>query len=160
MPLIRLEDEQSPWPDIRDAAKILWLTSSNPDINALRDQLKVNYLNTLLSATDLHTGINGSRKAVLVASNEKLTIAFEGSAPGELIMNTWANAKGPNWWDIPYPVFTEGNRVHSFFRDMWYGMRAALFEAFSAAIQKIVEEGAVPKQIIVTGFSMGGGVST
>jgi hypothetical protein len=105
--------------------------------------------------------INISRRAVIVTERHKITLAFEGSDPNELINNTWANAKGPNWWYIPYPVFhDDGNRVHNFYRDMWHRMRQAIFVELDNAIQSLLLEGFVPSAIIVTGFSMGGGVST
>jgi hypothetical protein len=160
MLLPKLQDGPSQWSDIENAAQILALASANSDINAFRNQVAAHYPGTSVSATDLHTGINVSRRAVLVSCDENITIAFEGSDPTELWKNTWANAKGPNWWDLPYPVYTQGNRVHSFFRDMWHGMRPTLFGALSGVIQNIIPSDSVPRLITVTGFSMGGGVST
>jgi hypothetical protein len=84
MPLIRLQDGRSQWPDIKDAVKILWLASFNPDISVLRKQLGARYPNVSLSATDLHTGTNGSRRAFLVARTQNITIAFEGSGLKQL----------------------------------------------------------------------------
>jgi len=127
--LAELQDGPSQWPDIADAARILWLASISPDIIAFRQEMPIYYPNTSYSATELWTGLNASRRAVFVAIDENITIAFEGSDPNELVKNTWANAKGPNWWDIPYAVYDGGNRVHSFFRDMWYGMRDETFRA-------------------------------
>ena len=72
-------------------------------------------------------------------------------------MNTWTDGSG--WLGIPYPVFENGNRIHSFFRDMWHAMRQATFDALDSAVQDMAARGATPKQIIVTGFSMGGGIS-
>jgi hypothetical protein len=145
---------------MKNAARILWRASTNPDIDALRNTLRDEFSDPSLSAVDLYTGFNISRRAVLVCSKETITLAFEGSDPNELIKNAWANAKGPKWWNMPYPVYTDGNRVHSFFRDMWHAMRAAALDALSKAIESIVAKGAAPTRIVVTGFSMGGGVST
>ncbi|CAN9172557.1 unnamed protein product [Alternaria alternata] len=158
--LVELQDGPSLWPDIADAARILWLASISPDINAVRHQLPTYYPNTSYSATELWTGLNASHRAVFVAINESITIAFEGSDRNELVKNTWANAKGPNLWDIPYAVYNDGNRVHSFFRDMWHGMRDATFRALSEAIRNTKEKGSTPRKITITGFSQGGGVST
>jgi hypothetical protein len=160
MPLVKLQDGTSQWPDIKNAAQILQLTSVSPDTNTLRNQIAAHCVDTpLLLVTELHTGINVGRSAVLVLRGETVTIAFQGSHQDELVKNAWVNAKGPNWWDIPYPVYTGGHRVHSFFRDMWHGMRTALFSALAEAIQSISQRHSVPKLITVTGFSMGGGVS-
>ncbi|CAI9635564.1 unnamed protein product [Alternaria burnsii] len=158
--LAELQDGPSQWPDIADAARILWLASISPDIIAFRHELPTYYPNTSYSATELWTGLNASRRAVFVAIDENITIAFEGSDRNELVKNTWANAKGPNWWDIPYAVYDGGNRVHSFFRDMWYGMRDETFRALSEAIRNIKEKGSTPRKITIAGFSQGGGVST
>ncbi|KAH7079352.1 hypothetical protein BKA63DRAFT_563987 [Paraphoma chrysanthemicola] len=159
MPLIRLQPGSSQWPSIKHAAHILWRASTNPDINTLRTTLQTDVSDASLTAIDLYTGINLSRRAVLIHSGDTITLAFEGSDPNELIKNTWASAKGPNWWDLPYPVYVDGNRVHSFFRDMWHGMRDAAFQALGEAVQSILARGGAVKNIVVTGFSMGGGVS-
>jgi len=74
-------------------------------------------------------------------------------------MNTWVDGKKPGLFSQPYPVHENGNRTHSFYRDMWYGMRIATFEALSRAVSDMAKRGVEPKQIIITGYSMGGGVS-
>ncbi|KAF7190458.1 hypothetical protein HII31_08172 [Pseudocercospora fuligena] len=156
MPLVKLENSPTGWHDVKDAADILWRISLESEINTLRTSLRNHYSDPTLTIRDLHTGINNSRRAVLVSTKQKCTIAFEGSHPDEWYKNTWTDGKGPGWWEFPYPVYDEnGHRIHSFYRDMWYGMRTAAFAALDAAIDKICE----PKQIIITGFSMGGGVS-
>ncbi|KAF2034490.1 hypothetical protein EK21DRAFT_97575 [Setomelanomma holmii] len=43
---------------------------------------------------------------------------------------------------------------------MWHGMRKAASDELSKAVDGILAQGTTPKQIVVTGFSMGGGVST
>jgi hypothetical protein len=159
MPLIKLEDGHSQWPDVKDAAHILWRASTNPDIGQLRNILAEDFSDPSLSARDLHTGINASRRAALVCYHENITIAFEGSDSTELLKNLWTDGKGPNLWNLPYPVYTNGNRVHSFYRDMWHGMRATTFDALSKVVDDIAAKGGVPKSLIMTGFSMGGGVS-
>ncbi|KAH6288706.1 hypothetical protein HBI39_215510 [Parastagonospora nodorum] len=162
--LIRLQNGPSQWPDIKDAAHILWRASIHPEISPLRDTLAGDFSYPSLFAKDLHTGINSSRRAIIVRYHDNITIVFEGTGSDALVMNLWTNlwadAKGPNIWDIPFPVYTDGNRVHSFYRDMWHGMRASTLDALSEAVKCIVAKGNAPKSIVVAGFSMGGGVST
>jgi hypothetical protein len=79
MPLVKLRDKPSQWSDIRDAAQIHQLASANPDIDALRNQLAAHYVNSLPPVvTDLHTGINVGRSAVLVLRGEQLPSHFNG----------------------------------------------------------------------------------
>ncbi|KAF2006155.1 hypothetical protein P154DRAFT_559300 [Amniculicola lignicola CBS 123094] len=159
MPLVKLQDGPSQWKDIEDAAGILWRSTLTPDISAVATALQDHYQNPNLIVSELKTGFNVSRRAVVVCNSEKITIAFLGSDPKELHKNWWINAKGPAFWDWPYPVYENGNRIHSFFRDMWYGVRLATYGALSSAVEDMAARGATPKQIIVTGFSMGGGIS-
>jgi hypothetical protein len=70
------------------------------------------------------------------------------------------DGKGPGWWQLPYAVYEDGNRVHSFFRDMWWAMRQATYDALRCGVEDIAARDAVPEQIVISGFSMGGGVST
>ncbi|PVI05632.1 hypothetical protein DM02DRAFT_685435 [Periconia macrospinosa] len=159
MPLVRLQEGPSQWKDIKDAADTLWRSTLTPDISAVATALQDHYQNPNLSVSELNTGLNVSRRAIVVCNGEKITIAFLGSDPNELHMNLWTDAKGPAWWNVPYPVYENGNRVHSFFRDMWLGMRLATYDALSSVVEDIAARGATPKQIIVTGYSMGGGIS-
>lgn len=87
-------------------------------------------------------------------------LAFQGSAPDELHKNFGANGKGPNWWDFPYDVHVDGNRVHSFYLDMWNGMKNNVFSAVDNAVGAMRVQNETPKKFIIAGFSMGGGVST
>ncbi|KAH7130694.1 hypothetical protein B0J11DRAFT_430374, partial [Dendryphion nanum] len=157
--LVKLQNGPSQWNDIKDAANILWRSTLTPDFSTMTSAFQDHYQNPELSAKELHTGMNDSRRAIVVSNGEKITIAFLGSSPNELHMNLWINAKGPGWWEWPYPVYENGNRIHSFFRDMWHGMRQATFDALSSSLDDMVARGATPKQIIITGFSMGGGIS-
>ena len=63
--LIRLQNGRSQWPDVKDAAHILWRASTHSDTNALCNTLAGDFSDSL-SVKDLHTGINSSRRAVLV----------------------------------------------------------------------------------------------
>ncbi|KAI9701623.1 MAG: hypothetical protein M1820_006394 [Bogoriella megaspora] len=159
MPLVRLQDGPSQWSDIKDASDILWRSTVTPDINNVATVLRDQYQNAHLNVEELHTGMNVSRRAIIVSNGEKITIAFPGSDPKELHKNLWIDAKGPSWWDRPYPVYENGNRIHSFFRDMWHGMRSATYDALSRSVEDMTVRGATPKQITITGFSMGGGIS-
>ncbi|OAL45382.1 hypothetical protein IQ07DRAFT_684305 [Pyrenochaeta sp. DS3sAY3a] len=159
MPLVRLQDGPSQWKDIEDAASTLWRSTLFPDISVIATLLQDHYRNPNLRVSELKTRLSISRRGIVVCSAEKITIAFLGSDPNELHKSLWTDAKGPAWWDFPYPVYENGNRVHSFFRDMWHGMRQETYEALSSAVDEMAARGATPKQIIVTGFSMGGGIS-
>lgn len=85
---------------------------------------------------------------------------FQESADDEIHKNLWIFGKGPNWWDTPYPVHVNGNKVHSFYLDMWNGMRDAVFSALGNAVATMRDRGMMPKKLIIAGYSMGGGVST
>jgi predicted TIM-barrel enzyme len=49
--------------------------------------------------------------------------------------------------------------VHSFYLDMWLGMKAKALEGISEVVDDILNRGDV-EGIIITGHSMGGGLST
>ncbi|XP_014562611.1 hypothetical protein COCVIDRAFT_32541 [Bipolaris victoriae FI3] len=157
MKLVRLEGGPAQWYDVKDAADILWRSTLSPDINAITASLRDLYPNPTLTLSELHTGFNASRRGVVVCNNDKITIAFLGSDVMELYMNTWTDGAG--WLGIPYAVFENGNRIHSFYRDMWHAMRQAAFDALDRAVGDMAARGTTPKQIIVAGFSMGGGIS-
>ncbi|CAI6327759.1 unnamed protein product [Periconia digitata] len=159
MPLVELQDGPWEWWDIKDAADILWRSTLDPDIHNIASALQSHYQNPQLEVTELITGINASRRGIVVCNGEKITIAFLGCDSNELHMNMWVFAKGPSWWDIPYPVYENGHQVHSFFRDMWHAMRIAAYDAINMAVESMAARGSSPKQIIITGFSMGGGIS-
>ncbi|ORY01424.1 hypothetical protein BCR34DRAFT_637258 [Clohesyomyces aquaticus] len=156
---VRLQDGLSQWEDVKDAAGVLWRSTITPDISAIATGFQDHYENPDLTVSELNTGMNRSRRGLVVHNGEKITIAFLGSDPNELHMNMWTNGKGPGWWEPSYPVYENGNRVHSFFRDMWHAIRSGTYDALSIAVQDMAARGATPKQIIVAGFSMGGGIS-
>jgi hypothetical protein len=158
MPLAELSSGTQDWQDIKHAALVLCKASQIPDANALQSELH----NILATPTviDIHTGINHSRKAVLVSSEDTIVLAFLGSSDDEIVKNYWTHGRGPNWWDIPYPVHVNGDQVHSFYLDMWHGLKDALYLALTSAISKMQGDGIKPSKFIVAGISMGGGVST
>ncbi|KAI8931193.1 hypothetical protein NX059_011543 [Plenodomus lindquistii] len=159
MPLVKLKDGTTDWADVCHAAAALWCASKSPDLNTLRAALEERYSDPAVTAVDLWTGINNSPRGEVVCTNDTIIIAFEGSHPDELIKNTWTDGKGSNLWDLPYAVFTDGDCVHSFYRDMWWGMMQATFKGLDDAVKSISARGAQPRKIMVAGFSMGGGVS-
>lgn len=118
MPLVRLQDGQADWGDIKNAADILWKTSTIADMNTLRSELRNHYNDPTLDIVDLHTGRNARRKGTVTWYKETILIAFDGAAPDELYMNFWTHGKGPEWWQLPYTVHVNGHRVHSFYLDM------------------------------------------
>ncbi|KAL6707661.1 hypothetical protein ACN47E_003782 [Coniothyrium glycines] len=95
MPLVRLQNGQSQWNDIEDTAGTLWRSTQKPDISAIATALQDHHQNPNLSISELNIRFNASRRGVVVCNSEKITIAFLGSDPNELIMNMWINAKGP-----------------------------------------------------------------
>jgi hypothetical protein len=64
------------------------------------------------------------------------------------------DGKEPGWWKWPYPVYENGNRVHSFFRDMWWGMRQPTYDALRCAVEDIALRDAVPGQIVIAGCGL------
>lgn len=71
------------------------------------------------------------------------------------------DGRDPEWWKPHYPVYINENQVHSFYLDMWRGMETATYAALGNAVDEIVKKtGKPPNQIIITGHSMGGGIST
>lgn len=159
MPLVKLQDGPSQWNDIREAASVLHRGSNAPDMHTITNTLQTHYQNPNLTVSELQTGFNASRRGIVVCHDKVTTIAFFGSDPNELHMNMWTDAKGPNWWELPYAVYENGNRVHSFFRDMWHAMRSATYDALSRAVEDLAARDAAPERVIITGFSMGGGIS-
>jgi hypothetical protein len=95
MLLVRLQDGPPQWDFIKNAAHIIFQASAHPSTTTLLDNLRTHYSDQTVTVTDLHTGINDNRKAVLVSSNDTITIAFEGSADNELWKNTWTMARSP-----------------------------------------------------------------
>lgn len=58
---------------------------------------------------------------------------------------------------MPYPVFEGVCRVHSFFRNMWHGMRSEVFRAIGVRVERMREKGKVSESVVVTVFSQGEG---
>ena len=104
MPLVELTPGTSDWHNVKHAALIIWKASQISDVTALQNDLRNHYMNPALTTVDIYTGINQSRKAILVHSHKTIMIAFQGSADNEIHMNLWTDGKGVNWWDLPYPV--------------------------------------------------------
>ncbi|KAF1968973.1 hypothetical protein BU23DRAFT_582911 [Bimuria novae-zelandiae CBS 107.79] len=160
MPLVELQNGPSQWGDIKDAADILLKASVYPNVNMLGAELQRHYNNYGLFALNLRPGVNTNRRAVLVCNGEKITIAFEGSTPDEAHQDNWVNAKGPGWWELDHPIYDRENRVHSFYHQNWRRMQWSTCDALNRAVDFICHRGDQPKQIVIVGYSQGGGVST
>ncbi|KAJ9091284.1 hypothetical protein QFC21_007273 [Naganishia friedmannii] len=110
----------------------------------------------------LNTGIPAvGQKAVFFRYNTtRLVLAFEATKPKEMIMNAWSHGKDKKWNSVPYARYRDGRQVHSFYLDMWLGMRKATLEALTDNILEVEHSDQVPSSFIVSGHSMGGGIST
>jgi hypothetical protein len=86
-------------------------------------------------------------------------LIFEATKEGEMIMNTWAYGRGSGWWEPPYPRYWQGRQVHSFYLDMWLGMKDKVLEGLEKVVLDMQEEGRWPERIVISGHSMGGGMS-
>jgi hypothetical protein len=108
----------------------------------------------------LDTGLPAvGRKAVFFRMATTLVLAFEATKPNEMIMNAWSHGKDKKW-SLPYARFIDGRQVHSFYLDMWLGLRRETLKALTASIQDLERQGQAPSSFIVSGHSMGGGIST
>jgi hypothetical protein len=111
------------------------------------------------AAVPLDTGLSVGRKGVLFRYQTTLVLAFEATKPDEMMKNAWSHAKDKKW-SLPYARYVDGRQVHSFYLDMWLGMRRATLEAITDSILELEKQGQAPSRIIITGHSMGGGIST
>lgn len=66
-----------------------------------------------------------------------IVIAFQVSGDNEMYMNLWTDGRGTNWWHLPYPVYVNGYRVHSFNLDMWNALKTVTFSALGNVIAKL-----------------------
>ncbi|EPE34849.1 alpha/beta-Hydrolase [Glarea lozoyensis ATCC 20868] len=159
MPLVKLQDGKSDWSDIKDVAYFLWKSSEQASLQEAEIQMRRDTCDPNLNVLAFHTGVNVARKAVLVVHGSKVIIAFSGGSDDEIEKNLWTMSKGGNWYDIPFVVRVDGDEVHSFYLEMWNGMKEELLRQLEMNLRRMVEREVVPTHVIVTGFSMGGGVS-
>lgn len=75
-------------------------------------------------------------------------------------MNWWIDRKGEDWQWMPHPAEVNGNRVRGYYLDMWKGMKVSLFDALLQVVLTMKKRRSAPTQIIIAGYSTGGGVST
>jgi hypothetical protein len=108
----------------------------------------------------LDTGLWVGRKGMVFRFGTTIVVAFQATQNNDLVVNTWSHAKDDNWWSLPYPRLIDGRQVHSFYLDMWLGMRTTALSAISHEVEELEKEGQVPSRLLVTGHSMGGGIST
>lgn len=160
MPLVQVADGTADWCDIKDAADIIWRATLTGNEDELCAALQDHYSDPALTVTNLDTGQDNVRRAVLVSRPERITLSFDDCQHDELMKNWWIDGSGPNWWDMPYPVYdNDGHRVHNFYLSTWIGLRTKAFYALNSAVDRLLAKGQVPQKIVITGFSMGGGVS-
>lgn len=108
----------------------------------------------------LDTGLPAvGQKAVFFRMATTLVLAFEATKPNEMIMNAWSHGKDEGW-SLPYARFVDGRQVHSFYLDMWLGLRRETLKALTTNIQDLERQGQAPSSFLVSGHSMGGGIST
>lgn len=145
--------------DIYTAARFsnsLALFLPMPDTIAALEQ----ELGEKLDATvPLDTGLSVGRKGVLFRYRTAIVLAFEATKPDEMMKNAWSHARDKKW-SMPYARHVDGRQVHSFYLDMWLGMRKAALSAISDSILDLERQGQMPSRILITGHSMGGGIST
>lgn len=108
----------------------------------------------------LDTGLWVGRKSMVFRFGITIVVAFEATQDNDLVVNAWSHAKDDTWWSLPYARLIDGRQVHSFYLDMWLGMRNAALPAISQEIEELEKEGQAPSRMLVTGHSMGGGIST
>lgn len=111
-------------------------------------------------AIPFDTGLSVGRKSVLFRVGSTFLLSFEATKPNEMKMNAWSHAKDPRKrWSLPYARYVDGRQVHSFFLDMWLGMRDEVFREITRTVREAEAVGIVPDRFLITGHSMGGGIS-
>jgi hypothetical protein len=155
MPLVQLKNGKSDWSDIKDAAYFIWKSSELPSIHDVGSQIRRDTGDPNLSVCEFYTGVNVTRKVVLVKHQVRVFIALEGSREDEIVKNMWVREMGSNWWDILYAVRINGDEVHSFYMEMWNNMKWKVLEELERVLWKMVGDDVIPQNLIIAGLLHG-----
>ena len=148
---------ESDWDDIYTAAQFCKALADFQPLDVTVARLEKERGQKMDVAEHLDTGMkNMGKKAMLFRVDRTVVLAMEATKPNEMKMNAWSHAQTRKW-TVPYARFLDGRQVHSFYLDMWLGMREATFAALDKAIKSSGEK--PPERILITGHSMGGGIS-
>jgi hypothetical protein len=112
------------------------------------------------SVVPLETELWVGRKGMVFRYGTTLVVAFEATKEHDMEANAWSHGTDDDAWSLPTARYVDGRHVHAFYLDMWLGMREAALPAISDELEEIEKEGQVPSRLLVTGHSMGGGIST
>ena len=155
-----LQVSQADWADIHLAAQFSnGLAEFNP-MPETCDRLERETGFILDTAVPFDTGLSAGRKAVLFRTGTRVILTFEATKPDEMKMNAWSHAKDPHQrWSLPYARYWEGRQVHSFFLDMWLGMRDQALLEITKTLEEAEAQGIQVDRFLITGHSMGGGIS-
>lgn len=150
MSLVTLQHGKANWPDIRDAAAVLWRAMNDSDSERLRAALEEHFQDPSVTIVNLHKGVGDHCRAVLATRGRKITIAFKGAQGDDFIKCSWTDGKGSGWWELPYPFYNDGHRVHAFFHDVCREMRATVCEELNKVVEAMLAKGEAPEQIVVS----------
>ena len=157
-PIHLLDVTSSDWEDIYLASQYSNALADFQPMDLTVQRIQNETGPTLDAAVPFDTGLSVGRKAVLFRMKSKIMLSFEATKPDEMKMNAWSHAKDKGW-KLPYARYWDGRQVHSFFLDMWLGMRKQVFGSLTKTILEAEEAGEAPDRILITGHSMGGGIS-
>ncbi|KAJ9115728.1 hypothetical protein QFC24_006911 [Naganishia onofrii] len=150
------------WNDIHTAAQfsnsLALFLPLHESVPMLEQQM--GHLMDAVVPLDTHIPAVGQKAVFFRHESTKLVLAFEATKPKEMIMNAWSHGKDKKWNSLPYARYLDGRQVHSFYLDMWLGMRRATLKALTDNVLEIERLDKVPSSFIVSGHSMGGGIST
>jgi hypothetical protein len=108
----------------------------------------------------LETGLWVGRKGMVFRYGTTIVVAFEATKNHEFEADAWSHGMDDDAWTLPNARHVDGRPVHAFYLDMWLGMRMVALPAISYEIEELEKEGKVPSRFLITGHSMGGGIST
>jgi hypothetical protein len=155
-----LQVTQDDWEDIHLAAQFSNGLAEFKPMEETCERLQRETGFKLDGVVPFDTGLSIGRKAVLFRVGRRMILTFEATKPNEMKMNAWSHAKDPEKkWSLPYARYLDGRQVHSFFLDMWLGMREEIFEEITKMVRQAEEKGDGIERFLITGHSMGGGIS-